>query len=414
MSVTGLELVIGSLEYNFPVGTSQVGCKTTTRPTVCQAVATPDDDQDQSDSCQRPAVYQPRVVFDFLRSVLGPGITVKVLDDLTVFLTTDRARVDINSQLSMQCNGAIIGYPWRIIARPPPILIPQDTIPVDVKDYDVYEAQNGTMVTLYYKRSHTETSSSGRWLLSTASGWDVGHYKWMGNKTYQECFDEAVAVSAGPVGINYDTLSPDSSYTFIFSHPSYHPVCGSPAAYYLGTPCDSITVPGIPKHPEDAPYSLTGSGFGYVFRSKTTRPDVTTDQTNQQSVVRHYIVESERMKNIRRLFNEFPYKNHITANNRLKYITLRAYLTPAFRKIMLREWPATSGYFAEYDTKLAAHVAAVCSILRRSGTTNDPLTRELVNQCRRAKINVNEATSVEIITDFFKAKKYLDLYVQFL
>jgi len=76
----------------------------------------------------------------------------------------------------------------------------------------IYETNDGTTIGLYYYKDE--------WVIRTNNGYDVGNYKWVGNKTYKTVFEEITAVYPE---FSLDKLDKNKCYTIGFKHPDFHP-----------------------------------------------------------------------------------------------------------------------------------------------------------------------------------------------
>lgn len=100
-----------------------------------------------------------------------------------------------------------------VVRLPPPLTQTMEAITYCQKaidDYDIYNAVDGTRIVLYYFERTNE------WLIATANSYDSRNYKWMGNKTYLQVFNECSH------GLDFSGLDKCSQYAFIISHPDFH------------------------------------------------------------------------------------------------------------------------------------------------------------------------------------------------
>lgn len=183
----------------------------------------------------------------------------------------------------------------------------------------VYNATNGTVLTLYHQ---------GKWMAGTTNGVDVLGYKWVGARTYREIIE-----SIDPK--LWDKLDTDYYYTVVLSHPDHHPT-SEPELVYIST-CDAKThrfvdvgIAGV-KSQQVAPrqsckeminccrraynkYVTTGEAFyGYILVNNATGERL--------------FLQSTLMCAINRVFYE-PIK--CAPEQRERAIELRAIFTPTF------------------------------------------------------------------------------------
>jgi len=81
-------------------------------------------------------------------------------------------------------------------------------------EYDMFNAVDGTMVTLYY------VPRMDTWLIATARSYDARDYRWLGERTYSDAIRDA--------GIDFEKLQRDETYTIIFRDSSFHPMYNGP------------------------------------------------------------------------------------------------------------------------------------------------------------------------------------------
>jgi hypothetical protein len=141
-----------------------------------------------------------------------------------VFYTSKNQRFVRESkmpELLSECNGLIIDMETL-----KPVVIPTyslmhniDSVAINANLannlYDVYPAQDGTIINLYY----WEPMKS--WRISTGRSMDATDSNW-GNTTYVDILEELLFVNKGNLETFYEHLDTTKCYTFGFKHPSMH------------------------------------------------------------------------------------------------------------------------------------------------------------------------------------------------
>lgn len=79
-------------------------------------------------------------------------------------------------------------------------------------DYTVYPISEGTTIGIY--------RYNDAWIIRTINGFDVGEYKWNGERTYQSVFDEVMDEYKD---FSLDRLETNKCYTVGIKHSAFHP-----------------------------------------------------------------------------------------------------------------------------------------------------------------------------------------------
>lgn len=121
---------------------------------------------------------------------------------------------------TQECNGLILEIgTWRPLVVPPRSL--RFNIDTDKANqflhqsmYTIYEAQDGTLINLYYWQSN--------WVISTSRGYQMNDVAWDNGQTFQQI----VSSILGTLGLTWQQftsyLSPSCCYTFGFRHKEIH------------------------------------------------------------------------------------------------------------------------------------------------------------------------------------------------
>ncbi len=365
------------------------------------------------------------------------------LNDLTisrVLLTTIRSqKTDYSRELVRQCNGVVLEYPtWKILALPSHTFNPNFNIG-DVKkniaQYRIYEIKDGSTVTLYW---YGNTLTDGSWCMSSANGFDVSGYQWLGQSTYMMAFNQ---LARSYPDFSFDRLDKTKSYTVGFHHADFHPLMADPSKIWLIQASDLTTLCscnvniGIPfqttiensdwdRMIEKNNNAMTKYmsyeheiHYGYILRRDGGGDDDGNGCDN------NIILESELLKKIRLMVYNLPKKRipgaaPITPDTRIGYIVLRAYLN-AQRYVFINLFPQYNNLYKKYDDMFAKLANRIIMMLRKNRpirieTLADQLAVNLTDHIRRSGINVLNPDGEGIILDFLRDKNNLDLYYSFL
>lgn len=134
-------------------------------------------------------------------------------------LSTIKCRNTLYSNnIQLECNGIVLElYTWKVLCIPSTFaqyIIPRN-IKISNKAYDMVEINDGTSINIYWYKD--------KWCISTAHGYDVSSIKWK-NKTYSEILDDVLMNMDIKAGDFFNSLDKNSSYTFGFTHPDFHPI----------------------------------------------------------------------------------------------------------------------------------------------------------------------------------------------
>lgn len=381
----------------------------------------------------------------------GKFTHLNYLNITRVILTSERRSGNFKRELVRQCNGVVLEYPsWNILSVPSAMFDPtMKTNAVVLSDYTVYDIKDGTTVTLYWYANQI-TPDESRWCLSSTNGFEMNDIKWMGPTPYYEAFMETA--KAYPA-FSLDKLNKKCSYTIGFRFQDFHPLRDekSPKMWLiqatnvdgckLSINKDNIGIPiqspaNLPKIPPNElfkwmkeknaaalnRYTLSSKTsaeihYGFVLRSKTNHSD--------------FILESELLKSVRTLMYNMPKRHHnealqITAQNRVEYTTLRAYLSYRTSSLFITLFPQFNKYYQKYDTIFKKLSNKIISLLKNNRRDRDVATAgEKVTLDTRIndtallmvkhiesnnQINVMDAQGANIINDFIRDLKYLDWY----
>lgn len=149
-----------------------------------------------------------------------------------MILSPIKWKLDYKSPLVQKYCGAVVEQEtWKILSIPPGEISAQfknKQIEKDIHKYTIYEANDGTIITIYY---HID-----KWCISSKKGYDVSNIKWRGDKTYKQILDEVLT------NCNYslDNLDKTKCYTLGFKHPDFHPFLQPPKSNKVLQPIPKI------------------------------------------------------------------------------------------------------------------------------------------------------------------------------
>ena len=133
------------------------------------------------------------------------------------------------NKYSAEANGLILDAAdhWNVLCIPPHTLSPNINDKVVNRFlhkglYHIYRACDGTLINIYYYR--------GAWIISTANGYEMNLACWNGT-SYEDILTEILRKYDYA---NFDnfcaTLREDICYSFVITHPKFHPFVGDNAA----------------------------------------------------------------------------------------------------------------------------------------------------------------------------------------
>jgi hypothetical protein len=372
-----------------------------------------------------------------------------------VLLTSNRLKADFSRELVRICNGVVLEYPtWNVLSVPAMMFNPRFRVADVINDmdsYSIYEIKDGTTVTLYH---YNDT-----WCLSSTNGFDVREYQWMGPSTYIQCLN---AVSKMYPDFSYEKLDKKCAYTIGFRHNEFHPLMRDHAKMWLIQSCDvsalnsatpSLNIGnvniGLPLQTCVTFTNLTGKQlFKHMHDRNASALDkylntsraVAQPDIHYGYVLRHnrggansnIILESELLRHVRFLMYNLPKRKFneavpVTAQNRLEYTILRAYLSFSAKYMFLNLFPQFSEKYREYDALFSKLSNKIISALRNRNareallttkSNKDQMTMRIDKLAfvlakhidETSRINAMDSQGANIVLDFIMDRKHLDLY----
>ena len=349
---------------------------------------------------------------------------VKLGDFMRFVLSSRDSSKHFNVPLVNQCNGVIIGFrqksdrfECKLLSRPPNCFRLRFKKP-NLKQYDIYKAEDGTTITLYY---------DNEWILSTKNGYDVRNLTWRGY-TYYELFMDALNTTVP--SFDFSALNEDVSYTVGFCHYNHHPFRNIKKVWFIYA-YDTVNHrvvenPGLPEQEKvecddynqliynaESAYKRylrkKSALFGYVLRYKQSSPKILPD----------LFIESSLMCNIRRVLYQQKYIRDADERRRVKalfsnmdYVILRAFLNDKLNKITYNLFPQYRSRLTELD-KEVSDIAKKISINDSSVKPNTLIgdLRDFVYE--KLRIRNHGKLDEAIVKDVITSPSSINIYVKY-
>lgn len=358
-----------------------------------------------------------------------------------VIISRHNNTTDLSSALTRQCSGLVLEYDdgdWRILSVPAPALARNASVKlINMADYDVYKVTDGTVATAYYY--------GDMWRFSSANGWDITDYKWIGEQTYGEIIDECLSASCeAGTEFNFNALNPDKSYTFGFSHPAFHFFNrGGPNAWFIHSAIMGDSEVVISRNAEEMGITaqvpieqpMTLKDIIIALASSRTAPSIVDPCLG--FIMRHkeHVVGSEAFANILlessllRVARSSIYKLRntnvtIDHNNRLRYSLLRLFLREGDRTSHARYFPQHALIFDEFASVFAAFSrkvlracksATAAKTIAQSKDPADAFASYMARQIRlQGDIQVFSPDAGNLVYDFLLNIQHVDTYYSIL
>jgi hypothetical protein len=356
-----------------------------------------------------------------------------------------------------ECNGLLLSAgTWE------PLVIPPRTFKNNIKvddvnthlarnEYDIFEAQDGTIISLYY--------FDNSWRISTVKGFDVTYLKWNG-KVYNQAFKEVLRSKDVNVAEFYKSLDPTKCYTFCLTHSDFHPFWqGKTTKEFLNisfvqsvnlstqelsyeNPFDleKITnqvlgkkVTNVREIFKELPRSLTNfthrgkACFGYILRFKDS-----VEINKQTAMYAHVFLESRLLQTIRKLFYDGKFNSAIREKkyDRTKYIITHSFLDKKSHDVFLNLFPQFQEEFEKLEqisVKLVQNIIDIheCKSTQSTevGEVNpsesvDKLTNSaefLLNSLEKVfTLNVKARDSIRNISTYVLDPAFIDIFYHLL
>lgn len=381
-----------------------------------------------------------------------------------VIISTERFNNTFAHPVSFQCNGLVLDSDtWEVLSYPVPVcktIYNKKALTEGVRQskYEIYRIRDGTVVTLYWYEPEQ------RWCMSSANGFQINNYKWMGDTTYEEAL---MKLSENYEGFSFDGLDKKKCYTVGFRYHDFHPFLQDPESIWFIQSCDLgelnannklniITSTGdaptevemlerqtsILVKPEDADRFMKNmvsdcrSSTNDVLRATGT-PNIVygfifRDPTNTYGEHSNVVIESELMKVLRRLlynFNDVKRDNRITVDhtNRMSFIVVRSYLNYMYRSLFIQLMPQFALQYDQYTKTTNSVVSKIIYYLRNRNarqrasvagnrkTTFDEVVYGLTDYVsKNSRVNVHDSNTKSIIYDMVVTPNFTHMYYKLL
>ena len=371
-----------------------------------------------------------------------------------VLLTQNRERSNYSYPISYEANGLVLdSSTWNVLSLPVHALkynMSQSEIVANLHNYVIMKIADGTTVTLYYNNLDAQSPyDENLWRMSTANGYDVNDYQWMGNLTYREAFNE---IAAKYPDFKLSSLDRNCSYSIGFRHRDFHPFIADKEKMWIQCVNNRTTLKQVRSDP-----STNNTGLPMqspIQPHDLLNVDINSDMTNSQIFAKlsdnnakaldtymnsiipnskhvvgsaelmrraanvgpgsiHYgyilrgtnpltnvILESELLKKIRQFMYNLPRGErlrelttrgiNIDHTNRVKYCVLRAFLNFEHNNLFIQLFPQFHPLYAEY-TKMINDVTT--RILR---CFKDKKTKQRMTASTAVTTNATSSTSTSI------------------
>lgn len=315
--------------------------------------------------------------------------------------------------LFYECNGIVLDADtWRPLAVPPaafnhhPNRGAVDALLAE-NLYDAIRVDDGTVITLYRWNHPT---GGPRWAMASSNGYDVSGLLWCGPLTYAEVFADlvrrlypaaatetgmSIVRGAGGTRLDFANLDPRFCYTVGFRHHNFHPLRDDPERIWqiqaadVSNPAFPVShgAVGIPGIPHQATVDL-GAIFGVPTFASIVRAGETAVATAEAFIAKnrvekrspapggalpielHYgfilrsrdrartlqysdiLVGSPLLERVRKVVYErapAAVRDTLSAEDRLEYNALRAYLTNTDRAAFLALYPDWAAKYQIYE-----------------------------------------------------------------
>lgn len=410
----------------------------------------------------------PADYFAHLRSLTGGGIkikheilstdeTIETLEDVPyghlnkckigrVLLTANRSVQTFKSKLHRQCNGVVLEYPtWNILAMPPPLINSKFRIAdvaKHISEYTIYKINDGTTVTLYYYKDE--------WCMASTNGFDISNYKWIGDKSYRELFDEVALLYPD---FNLDTLDRNYCYVIGFRHQVMHPLLSEVNRMWyimsydlnlinkadiinyrvlnIGLPEQSVFTTNkirkndivkilcannkhaLQRYKQSCGGNTPNINYGYILRSDSL--------PNHLECNSDIIMESSLLNKLKQMiYNVRPTALELNNTNRMFYIILQNYLGYESNHEFMKLFPQYTTEYNRIDTVMTALINEVITRLRvwkqtvfQDESKLSKLATVIANKIKNEDINVLEPSGCSIVSDLVKNRDFIHMYFDY-
>ncbi|MCK9607798.1 MAG: hypothetical protein M0R33_15250 [Methylomonas sp.] len=332
-----------------------------------------------------------------LMTALNPlGLLIKHEPAFTsglVSITIDRKSCNFASKICRATNGVVIDihdYSCKILAALPSELNSSPSLNKvfgNLEKYDIFEAKDGTIVTLYYD------IRAGRWRIASSFAFDISTYTWMGNKTYAEILQDAWSQMQSPTtsGVSsfFSALNKEKTYAIGIHHPDFHPLYNvtesenKPRNSSGGAEIWIVDGPDIPGITRQQPINRadTAESIQHILSSALNK-FLTTRAIHHGFVLRakpefeeelgadaNVCLESSLRRAVVKHVYDIPREMtmHLDNTTRLNFMSLRAYLNPTAHSEFLVLFPHAAEFYAKMDYIIERISSIILAKMRATG-----------------------------------------------
>lgn len=151
---------------------------------------------------------------DDVRGQFVPGTPFRVI------LYTRKGQVDFKNPMVKECNGLVLTYngEWKALAIPQGAFCTNKISMKKLNDlyvaggYEIYEALDATILTLYYYNHG--------WRMSSTKSYDIGDSEMVSGMSFMEAFQDLMDTKYK--SFRFENLNKSYSYTIALRHSKYH------------------------------------------------------------------------------------------------------------------------------------------------------------------------------------------------
>jgi hypothetical protein len=366
-----------------------------------------------------------------------------------IIFVCNRASRNHQIQAASEANGIVIDYyTWKVLSYPPAALsfnMSEDTIikHLESKTYKIYNIDFGTIITLYYY--------NGKWVISSANGYEIDNKIWIGTRTFRNLVDEIFE----KYDIDVSKLNIHWCYTFGFHHNEYHPFdgAGQPPirAWFIRAvniveyntsfnivSADNTIVDGkIPMQTENIELNklavsnpkgvmanikdiCSKSYVNYINDRRVTPVYGFVLLSANPSLIADVLIESDLQKKLRKFICRRP-PNELDPTKRFNWMMINSSIDkiddkPIFRKM----FPQTIAVGEKFDKLLIDLAKKIVLDFNKENVVYgnnqfDQLVKFVIDQMKKQSHNINKKPeSIGIVQDFLRRDEFVYLYAEIL
>lgn len=357
-------------------------------------------------------IVNPR--YDRLHSKEGEDPSADVKQDSNTLITNPRVIISRNKLVKLTPSNAIFNgiiidaAEGRILAIHPKamLLLHNDLSPISKNKYRMYKAYDGSLVTVYYWND--------KWCIASAKSIDFSDSCMFGTTKVETILKELLVKG----GLTFGDLDKDHCYSFVFTHPEWHPRVDTSELYYINAyntktcmQLDSmpdnlngkIKTQEVVNEMDNLDTVLTKLGeiskssftAGYIFRATNNDID--------------YYIESAAMNILRKCIYA-PSKNLRTFNQ----IALKNFLIGINNNALTTLCPQFKDSFMVFDTRVDILITRIITKLyyprgRYRSSRLETTANYFLNRVSQL-VHPNNTNARSIIYDTIVNHQYYDIF----